>query len=58
MIAVIDQPRVIEKILRHLGLWSGPSKVARPSPDSQRTWHYEPCDDAVPMADYQNVFTD
>jgi len=31
VIAVIDQPQVVEKILRHLGLWSGPSKAPPPT---------------------------
>lgn len=58
VIAVIDQPQVIEKILRHLGLWSGPSKAPRPPPTGCDTWHYEACDDVAPMPDYENVLTD
>ena len=58
MIAVIDQPEVIVRILRHLGLWSGPAPpmaAARPLPGP---WIREPFDDMDPMPDYENVLTD
>ncbi|MGZ4964360.1 MAG: IS91 family transposase [Limisphaerales bacterium] len=57
VIAVIDQPEVVERILRHLGMWSGGggSAVARPPPQE---WTREPCDDIDPMPDYENVLSD
>ena len=60
VIAVIDQRTVVEKILRHLGLWSGTPLLApaRAPPDADGTWTREPCDDADPMPDYENVLTD
>ena len=55
--SVIDDPRVTEKILRHLGAWPDPS--ARPPPQGVRgPYTYEPCLDADPMPDYENVLTD
>jgi hypothetical protein len=59
MIAVIDNSEVIEKILRHLDLWSGPLPTlatARPPPTGE--CYYEPYEDADPMPDYENVLTD
>jgi len=56
--AVIDDQRVIEKILRHLGLWCGPPSSARPPPKGRHSWRYEPCDDPGPVPDYENVLTD
>jgi len=61
VIAVIDQPAVVEKILRHPGLWSGtpPLALARSPPGAaDGTWTREPCDDVDPMPDYENVLTD
>ncbi len=52
---------VIEKILRHLGQWTGTSPLApaRASPDANAgPWTREPCDDVDPMPDYENVLTD
>ena len=57
VIAVIDDPRVTEKILRHLGVRHDPP--ARPPPQGVRgPYTYEPCLDADPMPDYENVLTD
>ena len=56
VIAVIDQKEVIEKILRHLGLWSVPNPTPARSPPQD--WVQEPCQDVDPMPDYQNVLTD
>ena len=57
VIAVIDDPRVVEKILRHLGAWHDPP--ARPPPQGlPGPYIYEPCDDVDPMPDYENVLTD
>ena len=48
---------VTEKILRHLGAWHDPP--ARPPPQGVRgPYTYEPCLDADPMPDYENVLTD
>jgi hypothetical protein len=61
VIAVIDQRTVIEKILRHLGQWSGtpPLAPARAPPDGDAgPWTREPFDDVDPMPDYENVLTD
>jgi hypothetical protein len=58
MIAMIDEAQVIEKILRHLHLRSGPAPplaAARPPPDG---YLRVPCDDVDPMPDYENLLTD
>jgi hypothetical protein len=54
VIAVIDQRAVIEKILLHLGLWSGTPTLASaraPPGDVIRPWTREPCDNVDPMPD-------
>jgi len=57
VIAVIDDPRVVEKILRHLGAWQDPpAGLSRPGAAGPYT--YEPCDDVDPTPDYENVLTD
>ncbi|HPC62329.1 MAG TPA: transposase [Verrucomicrobiota bacterium] len=57
IIAVIDDPRVVEKILRHLGAWHDPPP--RPPPQGvPGPYTYEPCDDVDPTPDYENVLTD
>jgi hypothetical protein len=56
VIAVIDQRVVVEKILRHLALWTEPQ--ARPPPGTPGALTYEPCLDVDPMPDYENVLTD
>ena len=57
VLAVIDDPRVVEKILRHLGAWHAPPP--RPPPPNASGPHtYEPCEDVDPMPDYENVLTD
>lgn len=61
VIAVIDQREVVEKILRHLGLWSGTPLLApaRAPPDTNHgPWTRERFDDVDPMPDYENVLTD
>jgi len=56
-IAVIDDPRAVEKILRHLGAWHDPPP--RPPPQAvPGPYTYEPCDDVDPTPDYENVLTD
>ena len=57
VIAVIDDPRLVQKILRHLGAWHDPP--ARGSPPGASGPHtHEPCDDVDPMPDYENVLCD
>jgi hypothetical protein len=57
VIAVIDDPRVVEKILRHLGAWHDPPAGLSP-PGAPGPYTYEPCDDVDPTPDYENVLTD
>ena len=57
VIAVIDDRRVVEKILRHLGAWHDPP----PRPPPQHVpgpYTYEPCEDVDPAPDYENALTD
>ena len=57
VIAVIDDPRVAEKILRHLSAWHDPPP--RPPPQGlPRPYTCEPCGDVDPTPDYENVLTD
>lgn len=57
VIAVIDDPRLVEKILRHLDAWHDPPP--RPPPSAvPGPYTYQPCDDVDPMPDYENVLTD
>ncbi len=61
LIAVIEDPAVIEKILRHLGLWCRPARFAPArSPPSAELREPEPefLVDPDPMPDYDNVITD
>jgi hypothetical protein len=55
VIAVIDDPAVVRKIFRHLGLWHDPPPV-RASP-GQHECLLEPWLED-PMPDYENVLTD
>ena len=57
VIAVIDEPGLVQKILRHLGAWHDPPATASP-PDPSRPYTCEPCDDVDPIPDYENVLTD
>ena len=63
-LALIEEPLVIEKILRHLSLWCGPPQFAE-----ARSPHGEPVSNPKPidgdflieeqiMPDYENVITD
>ena len=56
VIAVIDNPRVVDKILRHLGAWHDPPTAGPPAGFPGPSTH-EPCLDD-PMPDYENVLTD
>jgi len=67
VMAVIDDPQVVEKILRHLGAWHDPpacrslggGRPPRPPPERvPGPYTYEPCDDVAPTPDYENVLTD
>jgi hypothetical protein len=55
VIAIIDDPRITEKILRHLGAWHDPprSRISGPGPP----YSCEPCLDD-PMPDYDYILTD
>ena len=57
VIAVIDDPWVVEKILRHLSAWHDPPAALSP-PGAPGPYTYEPCDDVDPAPDYENVLTD
>jgi hypothetical protein len=57
VMVVIDDRRVVRKILRHLGAWHDPS-AGLSRPGAPVAYTYEPCDDADPMPDYENVLTD
>ena len=57
VIAVIDEPKVTEKILRHLGAWHDPHAGVSP-PGAPRPCTHEPCDEVDPMPDHENVLTD
>ena len=57
VIAVIDDPQAVEKILRHLGAWHDPPVGVSP-PGGSRPYTYEPGGDVDPMPDYENVLTD
>jgi len=60
VIAVIHQRGVIERILRHVGLWSGTPRMApsRAPPREQTEHRSSPYDMSDPMPDYENVYTD
>ena len=57
VIAVIHDPRVVERILRHLGPWHDPPAGLSP-PGAPGPYSYEPRQDADPMPDYENVLID
>ena len=54
--AVINDPQVVEKILRHLGVWHDPPAGLSP-PGATGPYTYEPCGDVDSMPDYENVLT-
>ena len=49
VIALIDDPRLVEKILRHLGAWHDPP-AGWPRPSATGPYTYEPCQDVDPNA--------
>jgi hypothetical protein len=57
VIAVIDDPQIVEKILRHLGAWHNPP-ACLPLSVLPGTYTYEPYDDVDPGPDYEDVLTD
>jgi hypothetical protein len=56
VIAVIDDPRVVEKILRHLGAWHDPPP--RPPPQGVPDPYTYEAYIEDPMPDYENVIID
>ena len=48
--AVIDDRRLVQKILRHLGAWHDPP-AGLPPPRATGHFTYQPCGDADPMPD-------
>ncbi len=59
VIAIVDDRRAVEKILRHLGLWCGGSRLRTGrSPPADGPWSRVPYGDVDPMPDYENVLTD
>ena len=57
VIAVIDDPGVVQKTLRHLRAWHDPP-ACPPTIGAPCPYTYEPCDDVDPLPDYENVLTD
>ena len=57
VLCVIDDPEIVEKILRHLGAWHDPPAQLRPVP-LPGPYTLEPCEDVDPTPDYENVLTD
>ena len=51
-----DDPRVVEQILRHLGVWHDPPP-AEPPTGIPGAYTHEPCLED-PMPGYENVLTD
>jgi hypothetical protein len=47
VIAVVDDPRVVEKILRRRAAWHDPPPRP-PPPHGSGPYTYEPCDDVDP----------
>jgi hypothetical protein len=61
LIAVIEDPAVIEKIFRYIKLWCGPARFApaRPPPSTElREPEPEFLVESDPMPDDDNVITD
>jgi hypothetical protein len=53
--AIVDDPRMVEKTLRHLGAWHDPPPRP-PPPDGSGPYTCEPCEDVDP--DYENMLND
>jgi hypothetical protein len=56
VIAVMDDPRLVERFLWHLGAWHEPGGLSPPR--AAGPYSYEPCDDVAPTPDYENALTD
>ena len=57
VLAVVVDPRVVDKILRNLRAWHDPPPRP-PPPDGSGPCTYEPCEDVDPMPGYKKVLTD
>ena len=57
VIAVIDDSRLVEKILRHIRVWHDPP-ASLSEPGATRPYTYEPCGAVDPMPDYENLLMD
>ncbi len=57
VVAVIDDPRVVVKILRHAGVWHDPTVELAP-PNGAWPYTYEPCSDVETTPEYEKVLTD
>ena len=57
VIAVTDDPSVVERILRHLSAWHDPP-AGTPPPGVSGPCAYEPYDDVNPMPDHQKLLTE
>jgi hypothetical protein len=57
LIALIDDPRVVERILRHLGAWHDPPAGLSPQ-GAARPDTYQLCDAAARILNYENVLAD
>jgi hypothetical protein len=57
VIAVIDDPRLVEKILRRSRAWRDPP-VSLSAPGATGPYTYEPCEDVDPMPAYEDVLAD
>jgi hypothetical protein len=54
---LLSTERMAQYILRHLGAWHDPPP--RPPPEGlPGPYTYEPCQDADPIPDYENVLTE
>jgi hypothetical protein len=57
MLFEFQDPRVVGKLLRHLGAWHKPPAGLSP-PAAPVPYRYEPCDDVAPTPDCENVLTE
>jgi hypothetical protein len=57
VVAVIDDPRAVKRIRRHLGTWDD-SPASLSPPRAARPYTYQLCDAAALIPDYENVLAD
>lgn len=57
VIAVFHDPRLVEKILRHLRAWHDPPPRLPPQ-EVPGPYTFETCDDVDAMPDYKNALPD